>query len=339
MIRMPPSVRCRAWIPIFLLLFGIISTPTQPFAQTSSPSDLLSAVVGVEAEVPAFARTARTLGTNRSGSGALISGDGLILTIGYLILEAMAVDVITHDGQRVPADVVAYDHDSGFGLVRARELIDVTPLALGDSAAMIESEQALVATRHGSRAALGVRVVDRRDFAGSWEYLLEDAIFTSPPHREFGGAALLGPDGALVGIGSLFVGDAAGPRRPSPGNMFVPIAQLQPILEDLVASGRRAGPFRPWLGVYPEAARGHVFLGRVAPDSPAQSAGLTSGDLVISVGETAVSDVFEFYRALWAVGDAGATVPVRVLRPNGSVEELDVESIDRYDWLILNPSF
>ncbi len=339
MIRMQPPVRRRAWIPILLLLIGITSTPSQLAAQTASPSDLLSAVVGVEAEVPPFARTARSLGTNRSGSGALISSDGLVLTIGYLILEAMAVDVITHEGDRVAADVVAYDHESGFGLIRMREPSTVTPLELGDSASMTKSEQALVATRHGSRAAIGVRVVDRRDFAGSWEYLLEDAIFTAPPHREFGGAALLGSDGALVGIGSLFVGDAAGPRRPSPGNMFIPVAHLQPILDDLVTDGRRAGPLRPWLGVYPETARGHVFLSRVADESPAETAGLGRGDLVISVGDKAVSSVFEFYRALWAIGDAGTTVPLQVLRPNGAVESLEVDSIDRYDWLKLNPSF
>ncbi len=325
-------------IVLFLIFVVTISTPSSTGAQTA-PGDLLSAVVGIEAEVPAIARTAQTLGTTRSGSGAVISEDGLVLTIGYLILEAMAVDIIKQDGQRVSADVVAYDHETGFGLVRARERIDVTPLVLGNSAAMTASQQALVATRHGTSRALGVRIVDRRDFVGSWEYLLEDAIFTSPPHREFGGSVLLGPDGSLVGIGSLFVGDAAGPRRPSPGNMFVPIAQLRPILSELIESGRRAGPYRPWLGVYPEVARGHVFLGRVANDGPAQAAGLGQGDLVISINEKPVTNIFEFYRAIWSTGDAGTTIPVQVLHPNGAVEELGVKSIDRYDWLNLNPTF
>ena len=334
MIGIVPRPRALIWSALLVVFVATTNSNAQP-----SSGDLLSAVVGIEAEVPAVARTARTLGKNRSGSGVVISNDGLVLTIGYLILEAMAVDVVKQDGERIPADVVAYDHETGFGLVRARGTIDVTPLILGDSTIMTKSQRALVATRHGSGNALGVRVVDRRDFAGSWEYLLEDAIFTSPPHREFGGAALLGPDGSLVGIGSLFVGDAAGPRRPSPGNMFVPIAQLRPILDDLVTTGRRAGPYRPWLGVYPEAARGHVFLDRIADDGPAQSAGLGSGDLVISVGGNPVSDVFEFYRAVWATGDAGVTIPVQVLRPGGTVEVIGVESIDRYDWLMLNPSF
>ncbi len=328
------AIRCL----IVLSLIATIGTLPRARAQTA-PGDLLTAVVGIEAEVPTVARTARTLGTTRSGSGAVISDDGLVVTIGYLILEAMAVDIIKQDGRRVPADVVAYDHETGFGLVRAREKIDVTPLVLGDSAALTTSQQALVATRHGTSRAIGVRVVDRRDFAGSWEYLLEDAIFTSPPHREFGGAALLGPDGSLVGIGSLFVGDAAGPRRPSPGNMFVPIAQLRPILGDLIENGRRAGPYRPWLGVYPEAAQGHVFLGRIAKDSPAEAAGLGRGDLVITVNENPVSNIFEFYREIWSAGDAGTTIPVQVLHPNGEIEELGVESIDRYDWLNLNPTF
>ncbi len=302
--------------------------------------ELFRAVVGVEADVPAEARTAATLGTHRAGSGVVISDDGLILTIGYLIMEAGFVDVVVADDRKVPAEVVAYDHTSGFGLIRAVGDLDITPVKLGDSSDLPEQSQVLVTTRNGARGAQGAEVVSRRVFTGSWEYLIEDAIFTSPPHRGFGGAALIGPDGSLLGIGSLFVGNAAGANRRSPGNMFVPIDLVKPILDDLIATGRRGEAARPWLGVYPQTASGRVVFTRIAEDSPAAASGLETGDLVVSVNGTSVATLEDFYRAVWSAGDAGATVPMTVLRSSGGgVQEFAVPSIDRNDWLRLNPSF
>ncbi|MFQ5972707.1 MAG: S1C family serine protease, partial [Alphaproteobacteria bacterium] len=296
----PSTGRLKQWVfPAFALLALVVSSDPGHAAKSG---EFLNAVVGVEANVPNEARTAQTLGTFREGSGAVISEDGLILTIGYLILEAMSVDVVLQDGRRVGADIVAYDHDTGFGLVRAQETLDVQPLELGDSALLSTGKQALVATRNGPSDAQGAYVVSRRDFAGSWEYLLENAIFTSPPHRGFGGAALLGPDGRLLGIGSLFVANSVAQNKVLPGNMFVPIDQLKPILTELVEKGRRQGPVRPWLGVYPQSVRGHVILDRIARGGPADTAGLRANDLVIAVNGKDVTDVAAFYRALWSSG-------------------------------------
>ena len=329
------------WIFVFAtfaLLIAASPVSAQTVAPKSDPGSLLDAIVGIEAQVPSLARTADTLGQRRQGSGAVISQDGLILTIGYLILEASSVDIIMQDGRRLPAEVLSYDHDSGFGLVRAQGRLGVEPLELGTSDKLVTNDQALIATRDGISEALGVKVVSRREFAGSWEYLLDDAIFTAPPHRSFGGAALIGPEGTLLGIGSLFVGNSAETPLPVPGNMFVPIELLKPILADLIATGRRQGPSRPWLGIYPQTLQGHVFLTRIAIDGPAAAAGLQEGDLIVAVNGVGVGKIGDLYRAIWATGNAGTAVVVTVLSRGGNLRDVSISSIDRRAWLRLEPS-
>ncbi|NJO38491.1 MAG: serine protease [Rhizobiales bacterium] len=204
------------------------------------------------------------------GSGAVIGDDGLILTVGYIILEAVEVSIRGADGKSVPASIVAYDHETGFGLIRASTPLNVKPLSLGNAGDVALMEPLLVASKVGGLEAKGVYMVDRRPFAGYWEYLLEDAMFTAPPHAQFGGAALINRQGQLVGIGSLILNDANPHRRPGPANMFIPVDLLKPILEDLLANGRRKEPAHPWLGLYLEEYRGRIFVTRVAPDGPAR---------------------------------------------------------------------
>ena len=309
-----------------------------PAGAQRNPDALLSAVVGVNADIPPGARTAQRLGTHREGSGAVVSDDGLVLTIGYLILEASRVEIERQDGATVPAEIVAYDHDSGFGLVRALQPLGLPALDFGDSAPLDVSQPALVVTRLGRGEARGVYIVSRREFAGSWEYLLDSAIYTAPPHANFAGAALLGVDGRLLGIGSLFVGDAAVMGRPLPGNMFVPIDELKPIYDSLVANGRRPGPARPWLGLYPSAVHGRVFVDALAEDGPAAHAGLARGDLIVAVGGKPVGAVTEFFRSVWANAKAGDTITLSVLSRGGGVREVPIVSIDRTQWLRLDPS-
>lgn len=300
----------------------------------------LEAVVGVRASVPQDARTARTLGTDRAGTGIVIDDQGLVLTIGYLIMEAISAELILPGNRKVPADVVAYDYETGFGLLRALAPLGISPMPLGESAKLTLDAQVLVAgsSGGGQPQVTGAVVVSRREFAGYWEYLLPDAIFTAPPHFEFGGAALIGRDGNLLGVGSLIVGDAGGPDRQVPGNMFVPIDALKPILADMVSTGRSKLPARPWLGISSEEARGRLFVTRVTPGGPAAKAGVAANDIIVAVDGKPVLGQADFYKKVWALGNAGTEVPLTLLSGKG-LNEIKVISASRYDHLKLKPSY
>jgi S1-C subfamily serine protease len=305
-----------------LLLLTFSATPA--LAQ-DKPDETLNAVVGVSAKIQANARSAETLGLQRRGTGVLVRS-GYALTIGYLVIEAEAVQVTGADGRTLPATVAAYDHASGFALLKVVGALAAKPLPLGDSAALAEREPA-----SARDSPTLVYVVSRRAFSGSWEYLLDSAIFTYPPVMDWSGAPLIGAKGELLGIGSLIVPDASGQGTPSPGNMFVPIELLKPILDDLIAKGRRSGPARPWLGVNADEVRGRLFVGRVSPDGPAARAGLKSGDIVLAVGADEVTTLADFYRKVWGRGPAGAAVPLKVLQ-GSRVRDVTVRSIDRIEY-------
>jgi S1-C subfamily serine protease len=309
---------------------------SQAVAQDTTAA--LQSIVKLSIRVPPDARSAKTLGTEREGNGILIDGNGLIVTIGYLVVESDSILVTTAAGKSVPAELVGYDHDSGLGLIRTAVPPGVPPLKLGDSTTTAERDQVLVAAHGGQDAAIGAFVVSRRDFAGSWEYLLENAIFTSPPIAGFGGAALIGRDGRLLGVGSLFIGDAMQGQRPLPGNMFVPIDRLKPILGDLLAQGRPSGPVRPWLGLQPEDVKGRVFVQRVQSDTPAAKAGIGVGDIVLAVGDKPVRDMADYYRKLWALGEAGIPVKLKVLQ-GADLREVTVQSVDRMTYLKINKTY
>jgi S1-C subfamily serine protease len=340
MIRTPFAPR--AALGSSLLLLGRMLFAGAPILAAAAPPTAaggpLDAVVGVRAVIPEDAHTAEVLGTARAGSGVVIAADGLVLTIGYLILEAIETEILLAGGRVVPAEVVAYDYDTGFGLLRALGPLAVAPIELGRSAELGERDEVLVAGFGSPRPVIGAVVVSRRDFAGYWEYLLPDAIFTAPPHPAFGGAALVGPDGRLLGIGSLVVGDAAEPNVHLPGNMFLPIDALEPIFEELLEHGRSRAPPRPWLGLYSEDLRGRVFVNRVAPGGPAAQAGIAAHDIIVAVGGEPVRGMADFYRKLWALGPAGVAVPLTLLSAEG-IKETTVESADRYDFLKLKSSY
>ena len=299
--------------------------------------EALSAIVGIQAEIPANARTAEALGTARAGSGVVIDSAGLVVTIGYLILEASEAAILLHENRRIPAEILAYDHNTGFGLLRAMQSLEVTPMRLGDSEGLSERDRVLVSSFGSPHSISPAIVVARRPFAGYWEYLLENAIFTSPPHPSYGGAALVGPKGNLLGIGSLMVGDTVPGKGPIPGNMFVPIDALKPILGDLLILGRSSEPPRPWLGIYLQEVKGRVFITRLAVDGPAADAGLEAGDIILSVGGETVHSLADFYRKLWRQGSAGIDIQLQVLKQSELIE-VSVHSEDRLAWLRLGPS-
>ena len=168
------------------------------------------AIVKVQARALPDARSATTLGAEREGTGVVIDKDGLILTIGYLVIEADEVRISDDRGRTLPAVVVGYDHASGLALVRSVAPFDAAPLHLGDSAALAESDPVLIVNYGGRSDVTLAYVVSRRSFTGNWEYLLDRAIFTSPPTLNWSGAALIGKDGSLLGVGSLILRDATG---------------------------------------------------------------------------------------------------------------------------------
>src|SRR5882724_11986453 len=213
---------CAAVVSVISLLGGAAAA-AEPEGELAHR---LEAVVRIHADVPAEARTAAYLGTTRDGAGVVIDDAGLIVTIGYLITEAMGAEVTAANGRVSRADIVGFDIASGLGLLRAAEPLGVKPMPIGSAQGLAEKTPVVVAGVGGPEAAQPAVVVSRRTFAGYWEYLLEDAIFTAPPHPAWSGAAVLGPDSKLAGIGSLIVGDADAGAATLPGNMFVPVDRL-----------------------------------------------------------------------------------------------------------------
>ena len=322
--------RLRGMLLSLLLAAWLAALPATARAENTALEDLVSAVVGIKTFINPDGRSVSNLGREREGSGIIIDESGLVLTIGYLMVEAHAAEVVTAAGRTLPATVVGYDHETGFGLLRTLEPPKIKPLQFGKSADLKAQDPVLVSSFGGTSGVLPVRVVSRRVFAGSWEYLVEGAIFTSPPHPMWSGSALINREGKLVGVGSLIVGDAKGESEPSPGNMFVPIDLLLPIMGDLLSKGRIAGPGRPWLGVNAQAVQGKLVVGRVTPESPAGKAGLKRGDVILGVGGVKTGTLAEFYQKMWATGDAGVKVPLDVESGNGS-RRVDVPSVNRLD--------
>jgi serine protease Do len=303
-----------------------------PLPGTAAETVSFDAIVKLSIKALPDARTAETLGAEREGTGVVIDESGLILTIGYLMLEAGSILVVASDGRVFPAVVVGYDHATGFGLMRAAPGIARKPLALGPSSDVRALNTLLVAAHPAAGGVTHACVVARRRFTGWWEYMIEDAIFTAPPRYEHSGAALIDEAGRLVGIASLWVSDAVEEGVAFPGNMFVPTDLLKPLIDDLLQLGRRRGGGRPWLGVYSEEVEGHVVVTRVLPEAPAHRAGLRRGDVILGIGGESIGGQGEFYSKLWASGDAGAEIMLHVLRDR-AVQRMKVRSADRMDYL------
>jgi len=337
-----PRLRALTFIAAFALvpLAALAQAPAPRPADPQAPREgaamsegdaLFRSVVRVQAKATPNARSARSLGSTRDGTGIVIGRDGLILTIGYLIVEVDEVSITDHRGRELPATVVGYDHATGFGLLRSIVPLDGSPVALGSSADLVDRDPVMIASRTDSDDVAYAWVVSRRPFSGNWEYMLEQPLWTSPPMPSWSGAGLFDRDAKLVGIGSLIVRDATGEEPRLPGNLFVPIDALKPILDELVADGRRKGPPRPWLGLAADEVQGRLVVSRVSDDGPADKAGIEPGDIVLSVGGEAVRTQRDFYRKVWTGRTAGADVSLRVLQ-GADVREIAVKSIDRTEY-------
>jgi S1-C subfamily serine protease len=274
----------------------------------------LSAVVGLQATVPEDAFTAGTLGTERAGSGVLIRKDGLVLTIGYLITEAESIWLTSSLGGAVPGTVLGYDQETGFGLVQALGRLNVSPIEVGARQRVGAGDRAVLAAEGGRRHSVAATVVARQEFAGYWEYLLDRAIFTAPAHPFWGGAALIGGDGSLIGIGSLHVQHSNGRELRRDVNMVVPIDLLPPILDDIMTYGRTNKPARPWLGLYAAEVEDAIVVAGLSDRGPASKTGLKPGDRILAVRDEPISSLASLWRRVWATGPAGSEVVLQVVR-------------------------
>lgn len=328
------------WIFITVLLglcLGSVRAATAPPAGAQTIMDALTkanaAVVGVRVNVAEGARSAETLGRQRSGSGVVIGPDGLILTIGYLMMEASSIQVVTSDNKTLPAQAVAYDLATGFGLIRPLlPLHGVQAVSLGSLADVNTGEPLMAATgaqADGDEADVTMtQMVSKRAFSGYWEYHLDAAVSTSPPISNHSGAPLFNQRGELIGIGSLYVGDAMGSSRPLPGNMFVPVDLLKPILAEMQQTGSTKFSRRPWVGLTSSEQSGRVQIVRVNKDSPAKAAGLEPGDVVLAVDGTKVATLEAFYKKLWDHAQPDAEITLTVLQ-GADIKTIKIKGVDR----------
>jgi S1-C subfamily serine protease len=291
----------------------------------------LSSIVGVHTIVPDDAFTAQTLGTERAGHGVLIRSNGLVLTIGYLITEADSIWLTLADGRVLPATTLAYDQATGFGLLQALARIDMPVLPFGNSGAAQVGERVVIGGAGGRKRSVAARIVAKQEFAGYWEYVLDEALFTAPSHPNWGGTALIGPAGALLGIGSLQL-EANVRGQAQPINMIVPIDLLKPILDDLLTHGRPSLPPRPWLGLYATEVEDRVVIVGLANGGPAQTADLRTGDVLLEVAGEEVSTLAGLFRSIWKLGAAGVDVPLTIYR-EGDPFQVRVRSGDRQRYL------
>ena len=300
-------------------------------AATSGAERLYPALVRIRAVAAPNARSNAAVGREREGTGTVIGNDGLILTIGYLVLEAEDVKVTDWRGRSYAARVLAYDHATGLSLLKTSSPLDVLPVPLGDSSKLANREPVLVAGWGGIPDTARAYVVSRRPFTSNWEYMLDEAIFTSPATTGWSGAALVDSKGTIVGVGSLLLPEAIPGRQELLGNMFVPIDALKPILDDLIKSGRRQSAPRPWLGVGADEVFGRLIVSRVSPEGPADRAGVRTGDIILGIDNDPVRSRAELYEKLWKTHRAGDVIKLRMLQ-GAEIREVDVNSIGRDDY-------
>lgn len=325
------------WIPL-LVLAALCSTPLVQAATAAPPSAQAmitameranAAVVGLTAEVPEDARSAETLGRRRQGSGVVIGADGLVLTIGYLVLEADSVEIATPEGKTVPARVLAYDHATGFGLVQPlTPMRSIKPVSIAGAQDVAVGTALMVSTGGRDGDVNMTQLVSKRAFSGYWEYFIDNALFTVPAIPNHSGAPLFNQRGELIGIGSLMVADALGDQRRLPGNMFVPAALLTPILAELRQTGSSRSSQRPWLGLTSAEQSGRVQVLQVSKEGPAESAGLQPGDIVLAVDGAKVTTLETFYKKLWDHKEPDAQIQLTVLQ-GADIKTITLRATDR----------
>ncbi len=289
-------------------------------------------MVSVRAQIPDDAFTASVLGTERSGNGIVIQDRGVILTIGYLITEAETIWITDHAGNVVQGHILGYDQESGFGLVQALGRLDTTTIPIGRSSTVREGDSVVVAGFGGAAGSISAEVIAVREFAGYWEYLLDEAIFTAPMHRNWGGTGLIGQNGELIGVGSLFIQQGGSDDKSVDGNMMVPIDLLSPIYEDMMTLGRPNRSARPWMGMFGTESDRRVEIAGLVQNGPADQADIQLHDIVLAVADQPIDSLTDLFRKVWSLGPAGVEVPLTLGR-DGDIVETTITSVARNEML------
>jgi len=323
---------------IFIIFWILLLSTNNSFSETkklTTEEDILNiykSVVKIDSIIPPDARTAQSLGTVRGGNGVVID-DEHILTIGYIVVEAETITITLPDGKKFPGELIGYDHTTGFGILRTIIQSDLTPLKIGDSDQLTKEDFLYVLPYLTEGRPSAVKMVSRRSFAGWWEYFLDKPIYTYPANSSFAGSALINEYGEVLGIGSLYVGDAAATGISSPGNMFVPINDLKPILDDLIENGRRTKDIKPYMGLTSSDNTGEVKITRVNDNGPAAKAGFSVNDTILAVNNEKINNIEDFYKVVWSFGGPGTKLQFDIER---NQEKLNIEltTMDRNDFFV-----
>jgi len=328
---------CQKYFFISLFFVSSIVFADQSSITKDKIQNFYNAVVSIDSIVPDEARTSKSLGTVRQGSGVIIDQNN-ILTIGYIVIEASEIIIGLPDGKKIPGKLTGYDHSSGFGIVSPIIKTSLTPLKIGDSNKIELDDNLLILPSPNKGVGSVVKMVSRRPFIGWWEYLLENPIYTLPMNDSWAGSPLINHKGEILGIGSLFVADAALPGTLSPGNMFVPINLLRPILKDLIKYGRPKSGMKPYLGISTNDSNGEIIVTRVSKDGPSDKAGIRKNDIIKSVNGKQVNNIENFYRTIWNSGKIGVKIQLEIIRDKKKLN-FKVKSVDRMDYFIKNKSY
>jgi serine protease Do len=325
----------RSLILIFIFLISTTSISLSEQKKITSEEDvkrIYQSVVKIDSIVPADARTANSLGTIRGGNGIVID-DKHILTIGYIVVEAETITITLPNGGVVPAELAGYDHTTGFGILKTILPSKLTPLQIGNSDKLNKEDLLYVLPYLTEGAPSAVKMVSRRSFTGWWEYFLDKPIYTHPMNTSFAGSALINEFGELLGIGSLYVSDAAAEGVPMPGNLFVPINDLKPILNDLIVHGKRTADVKPYMGLTSNDDTGKVMVTRVNDDGPAAKAGFKENDIILRVNKINIQDTEKFYKIVWSQGGPGTLLDFEIER-NNQIISLKLTTMDRNDFFV-----
>jgi serine protease Do len=325
----------RSLILIFIFLISTASISLSEQKKITSEDDvrrIYQSVVKIDSIVPSDARTANSLGTIRGGNGIVID-DKHILTIGYIVVEAETITITLPNGGVVPAELAGYDHTTGFGILKTILPSKLTPLQIGNSDKLNKEDLLYVLPYLTEGAPSAVKMVSRRSFTGWWEYFLDKPIYTHPMNTSFAGSALINEFGELLGIGSLYVSDAAAEGVPMPGNLFVPINDLKPILDDLIENGKRTADVKPYMGLTSNDDTGKVMVTRVNDDGPAAKAGFKENDIIIKVNKINIQDTEKFYKTVWSQGGPGTLLDFEIER-NNQIISLKLITMDRNDFFV-----